>query len=70
MDNLIVTHRHIQAARICLLPGAKSFFKRHGLDFRDFMRRGIAAEKLIATGDAQALSVVDIARKEAEAQNG
>jgi hypothetical protein len=70
MEKLIVTPLHIQAAHICLRPGAQSFFKRHGFDFRDFMRNGIDAEKLIATGDAMALAVVDIARKEASEKNG
>lgn len=35
----------------------------HGLDWLDFVRNGIAAEKLLATGDPMALALVEHARK-------
>lgn len=43
--------------------GAKALAKRHGLDFRDFVRNGIEAETLEATGDAFALALVAWARE-------
>lgn len=46
------------------LSQARVWFKRHNLDFRDFVRNGIDAEKLEATGDGLALAVVAHARKE------
>lgn len=58
MTELIITARDVKAASMCITPGAKMFFKRHDLDFRDFIKNGISAEKLIATGDALALEVV------------
>jgi len=70
MEKLIVTALHVQAAHMCLDPGARMFFKRHNLDFRDFIHNGIDAELLLATGDAMALAVVEIARKEAGELNG
>lgn len=48
------------------VPGMKIFFDKHGLNFRDFVKNGIEAEKLIATGDHMALMVVDIAKRENE----
>lgn len=42
--------------------GIRAFFARHGLDFQDFLRNGIAAEKLEATGDHMALKAVEVAR--------
>lgn len=42
--------------------GARDFFKRHGFDWRDFLKNGIDAKKLEATGDAMALQVVEVAR--------
>lgn len=42
--------------------GAKDWFDRHGLDFRAFLKNGIDEAELIASGDAMAARVVDIAR--------
>lgn len=53
--------RHIRQANICS-DGARKFFKRYDLDWSDFLANGIEAEKLEATGEAQALEVVEIAR--------
>ncbi len=47
------------------LGRSREWFKRHGLDWRDFVRNGIDAEKLEATGDGLALALVAHARKEA-----
>lgn len=66
---MIVTKRHMLT-----VPGfnpkgglcrdhAKLFAKRHGLNFRDFVRNGIEAEKLEATGDPFAIAVVQWARE-------
>lgn len=54
---------HIRRAKQCS-QGARAFFVRHGLDWSDFLRNGIDAEKLRATGDAMALSVVEQAERE------
>ncbi len=40
------------------------FFARHGLDWANFVREGIAASALEATGDALARRVVEHARLE------
>nr|WP_078997101.1 hypothetical protein [Lysobacter enzymogenes] len=37
---------------------SRAFFQRHGLDWRAFVRDGIASEYLEATGDALALALV------------
>jgi hypothetical protein len=42
---------------MCAL-GQRSFFEHYGLDFRDFLKNGIDAETLLATGDANAKLVV------------
>ena len=46
------------------LSQSRAWFKRHGLDWRDFVRNGIDAAALEATGDALALAVVTSARQE------
>lgn len=51
---------HIRKARMCA-RGARAFFERHNLDWADFLRNGIEPEKLVATGDAMALDVVEVA---------
>ncbi|WP_346014465.1 hypothetical protein [Rubrivivax gelatinosus] len=43
------------------------FFARHGLSYGAFLREGIPAEQLLATGDAMARRVVDVAAAEAAA---
>lgn len=56
----IVRMVHIRQAKMCS-SGAREFFKRHGLDWQDFLNNGIDAEKLRATGDAMAIQVVKVA---------
>lgn len=56
--------RHVRAARLCA-GGARAFFQRYGLDWGRFLREGIPAEQLEATGDALAARVVAMAREEA-----
>lgn len=41
--------------------GTRAFFEKHGFDWSQFLKHGIAAEKLAATGDAMALKVVEVA---------
>lgn len=52
----------IRAAKLCS-NGARGFFKRHNLDWNKFLSEGIAEEELLATGDANALRVVEKARE-------
>lgn len=62
---MIVYHRHMKAAGINYCnSGARRWFEYHNLNWSDFITNGIAAEILIATGDAMALTVVEEARKE------
>ena len=48
---LCVTIQDLRTARYCL-AGVRPWFRRHGLDWQDFLDHGIAAERLTATGDA------------------
>lgn len=62
-DQLIVRVEHARAVlgssgRGYCVPGMVAFFKRHGLDFKDFVRNGIPASTLLETGDAMAAMVV------------
>lgn len=57
---MIVTIRHCKQIKFCS-PGVRRWFNSQGLDFKDFLRNGIAEEKLLATGDALALEVVKAA---------
>ena len=66
---MIVTTRRLfsipgysQRAGFCR-SGAREWFQRHGLDWRDFVQNGIPAETLEATGDGLALAVVAWARE-------
>ena len=46
-----VTIQDLRDARYCL-AGVRPWFRRHGLDWQDFLDRGIEADVLRATGDA------------------
>ena len=56
----IVRMVHVRQAKMCS-SGAREFFARHELDWQEFLKNGIDAEKLRATGDAMALKVVKVA---------
>lgn len=53
-----VTIDDIRKAGHCV-KGAREWFARHGLDFRDFVRNGIDEETFLASGDAMAREIVE-----------
>jgi len=55
--------RHIRQARLCS-GGTRTWWKEHGFDWTDFLKNGIAGERLIETGDPLALRPVVAARAE------
>ena len=57
---MIVKIEHAHAAGYCS-KGMRLFAKRHGLDWPKFVREGIPAEELEATGDAMATKIVRLA---------
>ncbi|PBJ83699.1 hypothetical protein CMZ84_04205 [Lysobacteraceae bacterium NML93-0399] len=74
--SLIVTRHHLftvpgfsARAGFCR-AGARTWFRRHDLDWTDFVRNGISADALIRTGDALALALVDWARQAEDSING
>lgn len=60
-DQVIVRMEHVRAARMCS-RGARAFFARHNLDWQTFIKDGLPAEVIAATGDEMALQVVEVAR--------
>lgn len=62
MDDPIVRIEHLREAGICL-AGARRFATKMDFDFRDFLKNGLPASVLEATGDHFALTVAEIARK-------
>lgn len=60
-ETVLVRMEHVRAARMCS-RGARAFFERHGLDWQTFLKEGVPAESLEATGDAMAIQVVEVAR--------
>lgn len=69
MTGLIVTFAHLRTIpHFTRQPGfcragAQAFFRAHGLDWRSFVRNGIPADDLAATGDAMAMALVDWAQR-------
>lgn len=60
-SNVIVTMRHVRKAHMCA-RGARQWFDRYGLDYAQFLREGLPADQLLATGCALARRVVEVAR--------
>lgn len=69
MTGLIVTRRHLftipgHSRRPGFCRGqSREWFRRHGLDWQVFIRDGIPAEQLLATGCGLAQALVDWARE-------
>ena len=61
MNEVVVRMIHVRQAKMCS-HGAREFFKRHNLDWQDFLKNGISAEKLIQLNDAMANQVVKVAQ--------
>lgn len=65
MSEIVVTMAHVRAANLCS-RGARQWFSKYGLDWSQFVREGLPASTLEATGDALAKKVCDIARNEGQ----
>lgn len=63
-EQIVVTIKHVQACSMCV-RGARQWFERHGLDFRDFLIHGLPVEVVENLGDAMAKMVAKRARDEA-----
>ena len=60
-EKLIVTMKHLRRLGYCA-SGCRKFAERHGIDFRAFVRDGIDADRLAATGDGMAMAAVEEAK--------
>jgi hypothetical protein len=58
VKDLLITIDDVRRAGHCV-AGIRRWFETHQLDFRDFLRNGIPAEKMLATGDGQGQQVVE-----------
>ncbi|WP_294829246.1 hypothetical protein [uncultured Gilliamella sp.] len=59
---IIVTRDDMIAVKQCS-RGGREFFKRHGLDWNQFLKEGIDAEILRSTNDAMANQVIEHAER-------
>ncbi len=57
-----LTIQDLRDARYCL-AGVRPWFRRHGLDWQDFLAHGIEVDRLRATGDALVEPVIRIAEQ-------
>lgn len=61
-----ITMEHIRAGGGCAW-GIRTFFSRYNLDLQAFLRDGgIDSHVLLATGDALAIRVVELAQQQAQ----
>lgn len=66
---MIVIYADLRACSFCS-RGARDWFKRHNLNYLDFVQEGLPESVLAATGDALAMRVIEQAKKRVEAQDG
>lgn len=62
MIDPLVRMKHVRMACMCS-RGARVFFRRHGLDWREFLQNGLPCSVIERTGDGMALRVVEVARR-------
>lgn len=60
-EDVLVFQKDMRSLKYCS-RGVRDFFKRHELDYSDFLKNGIPASTLEATGDAMAKAVAEVAR--------
>ena len=60
-EDLIIRMKDVRAAKMCS-RGARAFFDLHNLDWQAFLKDGIRASELLATGDYMAARLVEVAR--------
>lgn len=58
---MIIYMSDIRKAKMCA-KGTRAFFDKNGWDFQDFLKNGLDSSYFIATGDAMALQVVEVAK--------
>lgn len=51
----------VRSAGLCV-PGARAWARQHGIDWRAFLRHGVSAAVLAASGDPMAMRAVEAAR--------
>jgi hypothetical protein len=61
---MMITTDDVRACGFCL-SSARTFFKRHNLDFKAFLKNGIDAEALRRCNDALANRVIDYKARQA-----
>ena len=66
--DILIRVDDLRKSGVC--PKASAWFEKQGLDWRDFVRNGISGARLVATGDAIAVRVVEEAQARKGAGNG
>jgi len=59
---MIIRISDIRQSGYCV-SGARDWFNRHGLDFKDFLKNGIESKTLLEEGDELARKVVTEAQR-------
>ena len=58
VDNKIITISDARAVGGCV-PGWKNYLENNGFDWKDAVKNGILADKILATDDIMAIKVVE-----------
>lgn len=60
-EDPLVRMEHVRTARMCT-RGARAWFAHQGLDYQEFLFKGMPASVIEATGDAMGIQVAKVAR--------
>lgn len=63
-SDVIVRARHLDG--LYCRKGARTLAAHLGFDWMHFVQHGVTADKLLATGDAMAIALAEVAIKESE----
>lgn len=56
-DDRIITIDDLQKEGVCVF-GARRWFRTHGIDFHEFLERGLPAQTLIDAGDEYGAGII------------
>lgn len=60
-DDKLILIQDLRQAQMCS-NGSRKWFLKNNLDWSDFLVNGVHEDKFIASGDAMAMQVVEVAR--------
>ena len=65
----VITLADCRESKCFCIEGGKTFFEKHGLCWRDFIKNGVCAKKIKSINDAMANRILECARERWQQQD-